>query len=138
MREIFSGFTEVTHTHTRAQLTLSDEEFLYLESLLWGKTDLYFQIPNLSQLLLQLPHLPHLTLGAATCTLNCAADSQVAESVKDATLAMNEKSGSVEVNQDVSDGSAVCLGDVSPDVDGTVGVFHCLYSDTMRTDGMLH
>lgn len=64
--EIYSGFAGVTqvthavHTGTERQMKC----FLYLESLFWGKTDFYFQISNLSQLLLQLPHLPHLELWA--------------------------------------------------------------------------
>lgn len=37
--------------------------FLYLVSLLWGHTDFYLQVFNLSQFLLQLPHLPHLEKG---------------------------------------------------------------------------
>lgn len=35
---------------------------LYLKSFLWGETDFYFQIFNLSQFLLQLSHFPHLKL----------------------------------------------------------------------------
>lgn len=38
----------------------TDRMFLYLESLLWGQTDFYLQVFNLSQFLLQLPHLTHL------------------------------------------------------------------------------